>query len=97
MLEYRRAVELGPGFHDLRVRLARLLLEAGNPLQARGELELVLAASPKFTEAKVQLGLARYLSGDAAGARDVWRACLLERPAMERVTAYLAMVDRIPG
>ena len=34
VLECRRAVELGPHYHDLRLRLARLLLESGNPLQA---------------------------------------------------------------
>jgi len=94
--EYRRATELGPNFHDLRVRLARLLLEAGNPLQAREELGVVLAARPDMIEARVQLGMARYLAGDTAGARDTWRACREARPDIERVTAYLAMVERIP-
>ena len=96
VLECRRAVELGPDFHDLRLRLARLLLESGNPLQAREELELILAARPDWVEAKVQLGMARYLAGDTAGARDTWRACRDARPDFERVTAYLAMVERIP-
>lgn len=96
VLEYRRAVELGPDFHDLRLRLARLLLEAGNPLQAREELERILARRPGWLDARVQLGLARHLAGDSAGARDTWRACQAERPDLERVAAYLAMVDRIP-
>ncbi|MGH7582850.1 MAG: tetratricopeptide repeat protein [Gemmatimonadales bacterium] len=94
--EYRRATELGPNFHDLRVRLARLLLEAGNPLQAREELGVVLAARPDNIEARVQLGMARYLAGDTAGARDTWRMCRQVRPDVERVSAYLAMVERIP-
>ncbi|HEY4321817.1 MAG TPA: tetratricopeptide repeat protein [Gemmatimonadales bacterium] len=96
VLEYRRAVQLGPNYHDLRLRLARLLLEAGNPLQAREDLEVILAARPEWIDAQVQLGMARYLAGDAAGARDTWRACLYARPDMERVAAYLAMVERIP-
>jgi tetratricopeptide (TPR) repeat protein len=96
VLEYRRAVQLGPAFHDLRLRLARLLLEAGNPLQAREDLEVILAARPDWVDARVQLGMARYLAGDAAGARDTWRACLDARPDLERVAAYLAMVERIP-
>jgi tetratricopeptide (TPR) repeat protein len=96
VLECRRAVELGPGFLDLRLRLARLLLESGNPLQAREELELILAARPEWVDAKVQLGMARYLAGDTAGARDTWRACRDARPDLERVAAYLAMVERIP-
>ena len=40
--------------------------------------------------------MARYLAGDAAGARDTWRACLDARPDVERVAAYLAMAERIP-
>jgi tetratricopeptide (TPR) repeat protein len=94
--QYQRAVELGPIFHDLRMRLARLLIENGNPLRAREELEAILAVRPDWIEANVHLGLARYLAGDVAGAREVWRGCLDERPDLERVNAYLAMVERIP-
>lgn len=94
--EYRRAVELGPAFLDLRLRLARLLIEAGNPLEAREILEAILTDRPDWVDARVQLGLARYLAGDAAGARDIWRAVQDLRPDVERVAAYLAMVERIP-
>lgn len=96
VLEYRRAVQLGPAFHDLRLRLARLLLEVGNPLQAREELEFVVAARPDLIDAQVQLGLARYLAGDTAGARHVWQSCMASRPDVERVASYLSMVERIP-
>jgi tetratricopeptide (TPR) repeat protein len=95
--QYQRAVDLGPQFHDLRLRLARLHLEGGNPLRAREELERIQAARPDWVEARVQLGLARYLAGDVAGARDTWQSCLAERPDLERVNAYLAMLERIPG
>ncbi len=94
--QYQRAVSLGPRFHDLRMRLARLLLEGGNPLRAREELETILAARPDWVEARVQFGLARYLAGDVSGARDTWRHCLAERPDLERINAYLAMAERIP-
>lgn len=92
--EYRRALELGPTFHDLRYRLARELLEAGRVLEAREELERVLEARPNFLDAQAALGLARYLSGDAGGAREVWQACLARRPENARVEAYLAMLER---
>lgn len=94
--EYRRATELGPEFHDLRLRLARLLIESGNPLGAREELEAVLVERPQWIEAQVQLGLTRYLAGDVPGARAVWQECLAERPDLERINAYLAMVEQIP-
>jgi tetratricopeptide (TPR) repeat protein len=92
--QYERALELGPHFHDLRYRMARLLIEAGRPLEAREALEEVLRARPSFVDAEAALGLARYLSGDAAGAREVWHACQERRPENARVDAYLAMLDR---
>ena len=92
--QYEQALELGPQFHDLRYRMARLLIEAGRPLEAREALEEVLRARPSFVDAEAALGLARYLSGDAAGAREVWQSCLERRPENARVDAYLAMLDR---
>lgn len=92
--QYRRALELGPTFHDLRYRLARVLIEAGQALEAREELEQVVAARPGFVDAGAALGLARYISGDTAGAREVWNATLARRPDNPRVEAYLNMVGR---
>ncbi len=92
--QYRDALALGPGFADLRYRLARLLLESGRTLEAREELERVVEDQPDFLDAFAVLGLARYLSGDAAGARDVWHTCLERRPGHARVSAYLAMMHR---
>jgi tetratricopeptide (TPR) repeat protein len=92
--QYRRAVELGPNFADLRYKLARALLETGDALGAREELERVVSDRPNFLDALASLGLARYLSGDAVGAQAVWRECLLARPKNARVEAYLSMLER---
>jgi tetratricopeptide (TPR) repeat protein len=92
--QYRQALELGPQFHDLRYRMARLLLEAGRALEAREALEEVLRARPSFVDAEAALGMAHYLSGDAGGARDIWQDCLSRRPENARVEAYLGMLNR---
>lgn len=92
--EYRRALELGPRFHDLRYKLGRLLLESGQVLEARDVFGAVVAAHPHFVDAQAALGLSFYLSGDAAEAQRVWRECLARRPASARIEAYLAMVER---
>ncbi len=92
--QYRRAVALGPGFSDLRYRLARLLLDSGQSLAAREELERVVKERPAFVDALAALGLACYLSGDAGGAEEVWQECLARRPENARVEAYLAMMSR---
>jgi len=92
--QLRRGVELGPTFADLRYKMARLLLEVGRTLEAREELERVTAERPNFVDALALLGLARFLSGDAAGAEAIWKDCLADRPKNARVEAYLAMLGR---
>lgn len=93
--QYRQAISLGPTFHDLRYRLARLLLEAGQALDARDELERIVAGHPDFPDAIALLGLAHYLGGDAAAARDIWTGCRARWPQNVRVEAYLAMAERL--
>ena len=93
--QLRRAVSLGPAFHDLRYRLARLLLESGRAIEAREELETVLAGNPEFPDAIALLGLAHYLAGDASEAREVWGRCQAKWPGDARIEAYLAMADRL--
>jgi len=95
VVQYARAVELGPDFHDMRYRLARLLLEGGNALEAREHLERIVAANPEFVDARAALGLAQYMSGDPDGARAAWALVLERRPGHARATAYLSMLGRM--
>ncbi len=92
--QYRTALRLGPTFHDLRYRLARFLLECGRSLEAREELEAVVAARPQFFEARATLGLACYVSGDVVSAATIWEAMKEQYPNEVRVKAYLAMLKR---
>ncbi len=93
LTQYRRAVELGPGFHDLRYRLARLLLDQGGVLEAREHLERILQGHPDFLDARAALGMALYLGGDPDGARREWTACRERQPGHPRVTAYLSVLE----
>ncbi len=93
--QYTRAVELGPDFHDVRYRLARMLLERGSALDAREHLERIVAANPDFVDARAALGLALYLAGDPDGARQQWAAVVERRPGHTRATAYLSMLGRM--
>jgi tetratricopeptide (TPR) repeat protein len=92
--QYKAALHLGPTFHDLRYRLARLLLEAGRSLEARDQLETVVAARPDSVEARAALGMACYVSGDRASAATIWSELEREHPDDIRVRAYLAMLRR---
>jgi tetratricopeptide (TPR) repeat protein len=93
--QYSRAVELGPDFHDLRYRLARLLLEQGSSLEAREHLEKIVQANSEFVDARAALGLAHYMAGDPEAARQEWRAVLDRRPGHTRATAYLSLLGRM--
>ena len=92
--QYQRALELGPNYHDLRLQLGRLLLDAGRTLEAREALAVVADARPDMTDARSALGLACYLSGDASTARSIWQALAQEDPEDRRVAAYLSMLKR---
>ncbi len=92
--QYRAALRLGPTFHDHRYRLARMLLQLGRSLEAREELETLVAARPDAEDARATLGLAYYVSGDLETAATVWRAVRDEYPDNPRVRAYLAMLKR---
>lgn len=95
--QYRAALELGPTFQDLRLRLARMLLEAGRALEAREALEEVVRARPASVEARAALGLACYLSGDAASARQHWGDLARAHPGDPRANVYLGLLGRADG
>ncbi|HVH69129.1 MAG TPA: tetratricopeptide repeat protein [Gemmatimonadales bacterium] len=92
--QYQAALALGPGFHDLRYKLGRMLLEAGRALDAREHFEIIVRARPAYLDAAAMLGLACYLAGDGLAAKAVWEECRERRPEDPRVEAYLAMLGR---
>ncbi len=93
--QYAKAAKLRPEFLDLRYRLARLRLEVGDVGLARRELEAIVEARPSFFDARAAYGMACYLEGDTAVARAAWLQCRGERPDEPRITAYLALLDRV--
>ena len=92
--QYRTALKLGPTFQDLRLRLGRLLLEAGRTLEAREALGEVVQARPGSVEARAAYGLACYLSGDASTAQEVWEALERDHPGDPRGQVYLRLLER---
>src|SRR5881409_561236 len=92
--QYEAALELGPGFHDLRYKLGRVLLEAGRALEAHEHFQIIVRERPSFLDAAAMLGLACYLAGDGLAARAVWEELHARRPEDPRVEAYLALLSR---
>ncbi|MGH7545117.1 MAG: tetratricopeptide repeat protein [Gemmatimonadota bacterium] len=92
--QYRAATRLRPDFLDLRNKLARSLIEAGELTAAKTELESILQQNADYADARVNLGLVYYRSGDEEGAAREWRLCLQRHPDEAKARAFLKMLRR---
>jgi adenylate cyclase len=90
--QYQRALEIRPRYVDIRAKLARALLELGEPDSAAGELQELLEINPYYLGARLLLGLAWYRMGDHEGARREWERCLEERPGDAQAEVYLKLI-----
>jgi tetratricopeptide (TPR) repeat protein len=90
--EYRRALELGPKFHDIRLKLAAALRDGGQRDAALKELEAMVREAPAFTPARVALGVTYYTSGQMAEAERAWREVLQQRPDDRVAEMYLSLL-----
>lgn len=95
--QYRRALELRPTYIDVRVALARALLDAQRFPAAADELDRVLAAQPDQIEALLLRGLAAYYSGALNTANASWDRAAAVDPADRRVAVYRSMLARKQG
>ena len=95
--QLRRALELRPGFADVRLALSRALIERGLHAEAAGQLDIVLAAIPDMLDAVLLRGLSAYLQGDLDGADAVWTRAAGRYPEEPRLEIYRAMLRRRRG
>ena len=92
--QYRLALELAPQFHDLRLRMARHMIDAGRTLEARDELQTVVEARPGMVDAQAAFGLASYLCGDYSTAQRLLEQLREAAPEDPRVRAYMSLLER---
>lgn len=95
--EYERALEVRPGYLDIRTKLAGTLIDLGEVERALEELRRVLDRNEMFTIARLRYGVALHHAGDTEGAIEQWRRCAREVPGDLRPRAYLASVGEAPG
>ncbi|HTY08848.1 MAG TPA: tetratricopeptide repeat protein [Candidatus Edwardsbacteria bacterium] len=92
--EYAKALKINPKYHDVRLKLAKCLLNLGRMDAALDELKLILDANPDYLEALIFTGVAFLKQGDKAKARQQWEQCLRKDPKNVRVKTYLALLDK---
>ena len=79
-------------FLDVRNRMAMMFCQLRDYGNAIKELQSVLKVNPGYYEAKVNLGYASYLSGKVKKAEKIWKECMAEVPADERVHVYMKLL-----
>jgi tetratricopeptide (TPR) repeat protein len=92
IVEYRKAVALGPRFVDLRVLLAGALRDSGDHAAAVTELLEALREKPEYHPARNQLGLCLYASDNVDGAVAAWKQVLEVEPSNLVAGMYLKLV-----
>ncbi len=92
--QYRRALEIRARFLDIRTKYAGALMGMGRWAEARHQLQVILDKNPRFTSARLRLGVVLHRLGDEGGARREWERCVHEDPEDMRAKAYLAFVTR---
>lgn len=92
--QFARALELRPGFPDIRLAHARALVERGRLGDAAASLDALLAANPRNLDALLLRGLSAYLQEDLDTAGAFWTRAAEAHPAEPRVGIYLSMLAR---
>ncbi len=92
--QYKQALEVRDHFHDIRLRLAQVLLQLDRPAEAADELRRVLEVNPRFSAARLDLGLALFRLGDREAAAREWDAVRDQDPQNAQVRAYLSMMGK---
>ena len=92
--QYRAALGMRPRFTDIRNKLAAALLQLGRLDEAEHELSTALEHNPRYLEARVNLGLAKFRRGDEAGAREAWAAAREQSPEDPQVRAYWTLIEQ---
>jgi tetratricopeptide (TPR) repeat protein len=91
--EYKKALHLGPTFHDIRCKLAICLREQGKHADSVSEFKKVLKANPKYYYAMVQLGVTLYAAGKTKAAIEQWNKVLKAKPDHDGAKMYLRLAE----
>jgi tetratricopeptide (TPR) repeat protein len=92
--ELRRALILGPKFADVRLRLAKVMRDAGDRQGALTELEALVHDTPAFVPARIALGVTYLTLGRKDDAELTFREALSRRPEDRLAQMYLRICAR---
>ena len=92
--EYGKAILLDPEALDIRIRRAKAFAKKGYVSRAMQELQQLKVEQPRFTAARIQLGLLHYSQGNLLDAELEWEGVLEVDPGHREAKSYLAMAKQ---
>ncbi len=92
IVEYRRALDLGPTFVDIRLKLANALRDLKRHDEALKEFEEILRTNPNYLPGRVHYGITLFAAGRRADAIAVWEDVLGRSPGNKSAEMYLNLV-----
>ena len=95
--DFRRALELGPTFVDIRLKLANVLRDLGDHENSLLEFEEILRINPEYVPGRVHYGIALYSAGRKEDALAVWEDVLARYPGNRSAQMYLNLVGDTSG
>ncbi|HLU26661.1 MAG TPA: tetratricopeptide repeat protein [Longimicrobiales bacterium] len=92
--QYRAALELRPTYHDIRTKLARVLMDTGDLAGAEAELGVAVEGNPRYLQARLLLGLVYHRRGEVDRAAAEWERCREQNPNHPQVRSFLSLLER---
>lgn len=90
--EFQAALDVRPGYLDIRSKLAEAWIRMGELERAVDALREILEGNPELTGSRLRLGVALHRLGEDEAAVEQWQACLERDPGDIRAKGYLASV-----
>ena len=92
--EYRKALNLSPGFPDIQVKLAVTMREIGMTDEALEILTKTTRQRPDYLDARIQLGITYFSRGFLDRASDQWKEVLRTDPAHTKALMYMSFLEQ---
>jgi tetratricopeptide (TPR) repeat protein len=92
--EYRKALNISPGFPDIQVKLAVALRELGMTDEALDILIRATEHRPDYLDARIQLGITYFSRGFLDRAREQWELVLKADPSHTKALMYMSFLKK---
>jgi tetratricopeptide (TPR) repeat protein len=95
--EYRKALNISPGFPDIQVKLAVTLREIGLTDEALDILTKTIEHRPDYLDARIQLGITYFSRGFLDRAKEQWELVLNTNPSHTKALMYMSFLEKTPA